>query len=146
MTEPVLSRVAEARTFLSKLWKLAAPYWWAEARARSVSARFRIAMAERWIARGLLLVVIFGTSSLVYLSKLFNDWNGRFYNALAGQECGGVLGRDSLLRRSWRSSSSSWRSTGSGCGSIWTIRWRQWLTGVYIADLARRQRPTIAWS
>ena len=30
MPEPVLSRVAEARTFLSKLWKLASPYWWAE--------------------------------------------------------------------------------------------------------------------
>ena len=41
MTEPVLSRVAEARTFLSKLWKLAAPYWWAEGTAEIGVGRFR---------------------------------------------------------------------------------------------------------
>ena len=81
MTEPVLSRVAEARTFLSKLWKLAAPYWWSEDNGEIGIGRFRVAMPERWIARGLLRVdFLLGVFS-VYLSKLFNDWNGRFFNA-----------------------------------------------------------------
>ena len=44
MPEPVLSRVAEARTFLGKVWKLAAPYWWAEGTARD---RDRLGSASR---------------------------------------------------------------------------------------------------
>ncbi len=94
MTEPVLSRVAEARSFLSQLWKLAAPYWWcARATARSGSG-VPDAMAERWIARGLLLVIHSSAVFSVYLSKLFNDWNGRFFNALQEKNAAAFWVRD----------------------------------------------------
>src|SRR4051812_49420077 len=82
MPEPVLSRVAEARTFLSKLWTLASPYWWAGGSGEMAIGRYRVAMAERWIARGLLVIILFFSIFTVYLNKLFNDWYGRFYNAL----------------------------------------------------------------
>ena len=83
MTEPVLSRVASARGFFNQLWKLAAPYWWCDDVGidRSVLG-VRLRIPERWIARGLLLVIIGMAVFLVYLSKLLNDWNGRFFNAL----------------------------------------------------------------
>ena len=130
MTEPVLSRVAEARTFLSKLWKLASPYWWAEGKGEIGIGRFRVAMAERWIARGLLLVVLFFGIFSVYLSKLFNDWYGRFYNALQEKDAAtfwveiryfSILAFVAIIAAVYR---------------IWLrqyleIRWRRWLTGVY---------------
>ena len=61
------SRLAAAHTFLAKLWKLTAPYFWSE---------------ERWSARGLLAIVVGSGFVLVYITKLLNDWNARFFNAL----------------------------------------------------------------
>jgi len=58
---------AADRGFLSSVWRLAKPYWNSE---------------ERWIARGLLAVVIGLNLGQVYVSVLFNDWYGRFYDAL----------------------------------------------------------------
>jgi putative ATP-binding cassette transporter len=130
MSEPVLSRVAEARSFLGKLWKLAAPYWWAEGTGEIGIGRLRVAMAERWIARGLLLVVLFLGIFGVYLSKLFNDWYGRFYNALEDKNAEAfwveirwfaILAFTHIIVFVYR---------------IWLrqyleIRWRRWLTGVY---------------
>jgi putative ATP-binding cassette transporter len=130
MTEPVLSRVAEARTFLNKLWKLSAPYWWAEGTTEVGVGRFRAVMAERWVARGLLVVILFLSIFSVYLSKLFNDWYGRFYNALQDKDAAafwveirffGLLAFIYIVVAVYR---------------IWLrqylqIRWRRWLTGVY---------------
>jgi vitamin B12/bleomycin/antimicrobial peptide transport system ATP-binding/permease protein len=130
MTEAVLSRVAEARSFFSKLWKLAAPYWWAEGTGEIGAGRFRVAMAERWIARGLLLIVLFLGIFSVYLSKLFNDWYGRFYNALQDKDAAAfwveirwfsILAFIYIIVYVYR---------------IWLrqyleIRWRRWLTGIY---------------
>ena len=118
MTEPVLSRVAEARTFLSKLWKLAAPYWWADGTAEIGIGAFRVGVAERWIARGLLLIILFLNVFLVYLSTSCSTTG----TAASSMRCR-TRTREAFWAEMrffgflWRSSSSSWRSTGSGCAS-----------------------------
>jgi putative ATP-binding cassette transporter len=56
-----------ARTFLGNVWKLAAPYWRSEEKARA------------WT---LLVAIVVLSLSTVYLLVLLNDWNRRFFNAL----------------------------------------------------------------
>lgn len=115
MAEAVLSRVAEARSFLSKLWKLAAPYWWSD---------------ERWFARGMLALIVALNIFSVYLLKLFNDWNGRFFNSLQdkNQEAFyselkyfGVLVAVFIVNAMYR----VWLR------QLLQLRWRQWLTKEY---------------
>src|SRR5918994_443651 len=67
MTRKLSSRLAAAHGFLAKLWKLTAPYFWSE---------------ERWSARLLLAIVVGSGVFLVYLAKLLNEGNARFFNAL----------------------------------------------------------------
>ncbi|MFO1039315.1 MAG: ABC transporter ATP-binding protein/permease [Geminicoccaceae bacterium] len=115
MQQPVLTRVAETRSFLGKVWKLAAPYWWSE---------------ERWSARGLLAIILGFTFFQVYLLKLYNDWSARFYNALQEKQVD-VFWSElryfvilvaifivSAMYRTW-------------FRQLLTIRWRRWLTEVY---------------
>lgn len=130
MSAPVLSRVAEARTFFAKLWKLAAPYWWAEGSAEVGVGWLRFAVPERWLARGLLVLILFLNIFIVYVNKLFNDWYGRFYNSLQDKNAEAfwvemkyfaVLAIVYIVVAVYR---------------LWLrqflqIRWRQWLTGVY---------------
>jgi putative ATP-binding cassette transporter len=115
MTEPVLSRVAQTRGFLAQLWKLAAPYWWSE---------------ERWVARGLLALIIGLSVFSVYLLKLYNDWYARFYNALQEKNAEAFWGELTYfavlvavfivvsMYRVW-------------LRQYLSIRWRRWLTDVY---------------
>jgi putative ATP-binding cassette transporter len=115
MTEPVLSRVAQTRGFLAQLWKLAAPYWWSE---------------ERWVARGLLALIIGLSIFSVYLLKLYNDWNARFFNALQEKNAEAFLSELTYfavlaaifivvsMYRVW-------------LRQYLAIRWRRWLTDVY---------------
>jgi putative ATP-binding cassette transporter len=63
-TEIVIPRRGK---FLKKLWALTWPYFWSE---------------EKWIALGLLGVIVVMTLGLVYFDVLFNFWNNDFYNAL----------------------------------------------------------------
>ena len=111
-------RLAAAHGFLAKLWKLSAPYFWSE---------------ERWSARGLLAIVVGSSVVLVYILKLINDWNARFFNALQDKNIDAfwaelryfaVLAFAYILISVYR---------------LWfrqmlQIRWRRWLTGVYIRD------------
>jgi putative ATP-binding cassette transporter len=59
--------LANARTFLGNVWKLAAPYWRSEEKARA------------WT---LLVAIVVLSLSTVYLLVLLNDWNRQFFNAL----------------------------------------------------------------
>ncbi|MEK0081696.1 ABC transporter ATP-binding protein/permease [Benzoatithermus flavus] len=128
MTNPVISRVADARGFLSQLWRLTAPYWWSE---------------ERWLARGLLAVIIGMSVFLVWLSKLLNDWNRAFFDALQNKDAASFW----KLLISFESLSDFFFSfTGLvfiyivvAVYRMWlrqylTIRWRRWLTHVYFGD------------
>jgi putative ATP-binding cassette transporter len=123
MTRKLSSRLAAAHGFLAKLWKLTAPYFWSE---------------ERWSARGLLAIVIGGNVFLVYLAKLLNEWNARFFNALEDKNVEAfwvelryfvILALILIVVAVYR---------------LWfrqmlQIRWRRWLTAVYYRDwLAER--------
>ena len=55
------------RPFLTALWRLTRPYWFSE---------------ERWIARGLLTLVIDLNLGDVATSVWYNSWNADFFNAL----------------------------------------------------------------
>jgi putative ATP-binding cassette transporter len=61
------SVLIDARTFLGNVWKLAAPYWRSEEKARA------------WT---LLVAIVVLSLSTVYLLVLLNDWNRQFFNAL----------------------------------------------------------------
>ena len=48
-------RVSETRSFLGKVWRLAAPYWWcSEVGIDRTVLGFHLRIPERWIARELL--------------------------------------------------------------------------------------------
>ena len=128
MTAPVITRVAAARGLLTKVWKLAAPYWWSE---------------DRWVARGLLAVIIGMNVFLVWLSKLLNEWNGDFFNALQEKNSAAFW----KLLISFESFGAFFFSFAGlvfifivvAVYRVWlrqllTIRWRRWLTNVYFGD------------
>jgi vitamin B12/bleomycin/antimicrobial peptide transport system ATP-binding/permease protein len=123
MTTKLSTRLTAAHGFVAKLWKLAAPYFWSE---------------ERWSARALLVIVIGSGVLLVYLAKLLNEWNARFFNALEDKNVDAfwaelryfvVIALVFIVVAVYR---------------LWfrqmlQIRWRRWLTGVYYRDwLAER--------
>lgn len=55
------------RTDWRAVWQLLKPYWVSD---------------EKWMARGLLVVIVALALGMVYLDVLFNSWNRDFYNAL----------------------------------------------------------------
>jgi putative ATP-binding cassette transporter len=129
----MIERIAAARVFLRKLWALARPYWFAQERQRIELWGFSVTMSEAWIARGLLGLII-GLSVLsVYMAKLFNDWNARFYNALQDRNAEVfwyeltywiVLAAIFITVAVYRLYLSQ----------LLTIRWRRWLSEVYFRD------------
>jgi vitamin B12/bleomycin/antimicrobial peptide transport system ATP-binding/permease protein len=123
MTSKLSTRLAAAHGFVAKLWKLTAPYFWSE---------------ERWSARALLATVVGSGVLLVYLAKLLNEWNARFFNALEDKNVDAfwaelryfvVIALIFIVVAVYR---------------LWfrqmlQIRWRRWLTAVYYRDwLAER--------
>jgi putative ATP-binding cassette transporter len=133
MIDRFLTRMASARTFAGKLWDLTRPYWsareWQTVRLPGFSFRAR----ECWIARALLAVIIAASVFSVYISKLINAWNARFFNAL--QERNAEVFWSELttwvvlvallivavVYRVWMV-------------QLLTIRWRRWLSRVYFHD------------
>lgn len=131
MTESVLNRVASARGFFSQLWKLTAPYWWCEDVGidRTILG-VRLRIPEKWIARGLLLVIIGMAVFLVFLSKQLNDWNARFFNALQEKN------EAAFYAELWVWAELVFIFIVIAVYRLWlrqllVIRWRRWLTGVY---------------
>ena len=121
MTIPFIGAVD--RGFFSNVWRLIKPYWNSE---------------EKWIARGLLAVVVGLNLAQVFVSVLFNDWYGRFYDALQ-----------------LKNEPKFWHEmlvfTGLAAAAIiigvyqyylqqdLMIRWRRWLTNRYLGNwLANR--------
>jgi len=116
MTLPLIGAVD--RGFFASVWRLIKPYWNSE---------------EKWIARGLLTVVVCLNLGQVYLNVKFNDWYGRFYDALQQKQLSlfwhellvfGLLAGafivvgvyEYYLRQSLE------------------IRWRRWLTNRYLTN------------
>jgi putative ATP-binding cassette transporter len=112
---------------------LTRPYWYAEERQQIGLLGLSVSVKECWIARGLLAASIGLSVLIVYISKLINSWNARFFNAL--QE---------------HNSEVFWSELGywvvlvalfivAVVYRVWlmqllTIRWRRWLSQVYFRD------------
>ena len=132
-------RIAETRGFLGKVWRLAAPYWRAEEIGFDrIILGVRIRIRERWIARGLLAVIIGMAVGMVYLSKLFNDWYGRFYDALQNKDAPAFWAE----MRTWVVLVAIYLVVA--VYRLWlrqmlTIRWRRWLTSAYVNDWLRHR-------
>jgi putative ATP-binding cassette transporter len=133
MIDRFLTRIAGARSFAGKLWVLTRPYWFAEERQRIGLWGFSVSVKECWIARGLLAASIALSVLIVYISKLINSWNARFFNALQERnaevfwsELGlwvvlVALFIVAVVYRTWLM-------------QLLTIRWRRWLSQVYFRD------------
>jgi putative ATP-binding cassette transporter len=130
----VVARMAETRSFIGKVWRLAAPYWWAEeAGIDRVILGVRVRVPERWMARGLLAIIVGMAVFLVWLSKELNAWNARFFNALqekdeaafwAELQFWAILVFTFIVIAVYR----LWLR------QLLIIRWRRWLTDVYFRD------------
>ena len=133
MIDRFLTRIADARTFLGKLWVLTRPYWFSAERETIHILGRGFTMKEAWIARGLLGLILGLSVLIVYLSKLINDWNARFFNALQDRNADAfrieliywvilaVFFIVAVVYRQWLTQYLS-------------IRWRRWLSEVYFRD------------
>jgi putative ATP-binding cassette transporter len=66
-----LQRLRTARAFGGKLWVLIRPFWVSE---------------ERWVARGLLALVVALNLGIVLVNVLLNNWNRVFFDALQNRD------------------------------------------------------------
>ena len=129
----MMQRIAATRAFFRKLWALARPYWFAGDRQRLEFWGFSITISEAWIARGLLALIITLSILNVYMSKLFNDWNARFYNALQDKNAE-VFWAELLY---WIILAAIYITVAVYrlyLSQLLTIRWRRWLSEVYFND------------
>lgn len=124
-----IERLAVARSFFAKLWRLTRPYF--------------VDSDERGLACGILAVLIGMNVFLVWLLKELNDWNARFFDALQDKDAASFW----RLLLSFESFGDFFFSfTGLvlvyivvAVYRLWlrqylTIRWRRWLTHVYCRD------------
>jgi vitamin B12/bleomycin/antimicrobial peptide transport system ATP-binding/permease protein len=116
MTLPLIG--AADRGFFASLWRLAKPYWNSE---------------EKWIARGLLVVVIGLNLGQVFLNVQFNSWYGRFYDALQEKKLA-VFWHEILV---FLFLATCWVAVGVYeyyLRNSLEIRWRRWLTKRYLKN------------
>lgn len=110
-------------SFARDVWSLILPYWQSE---------------ERWIARGLLAVIVALNLGLVYLNVLFNDWNGAFYNALQDKDWDAFT--EQLFRFSWLAALFIIVAVYQlYLNQMLQIRWRRWLVDKFTADWLRHR-------
>jgi ABC-type uncharacterized transport system fused permease/ATPase subunit len=138
------ARLVTTATFLGKLWRLTVPYWWTQETADVRILGRVLRVPERWIARALLAVVLSLNVIIVWILKLANDWNARFYNALEQKNVDAFWGelRYFVVIATLFILVAVYR--------LWfrqmlQIRWRRWLTDTYYREWLRTG-PTTAWS
>ncbi len=133
MIDNFLRRMAAARGFLAKLWALAKPYWFATDRAEFRILGFSFSIREGWLGRGILILIFVLNILMVYMLKLLNDWNGRFFDAIQAKNATAfqheveywiVLVAIFIFIAVY----AQWFQ------QFLTIRWRRWLTHVYFRD------------
>jgi putative ATP-binding cassette transporter len=116
MTLPLIGAVE--RGFFSNVWRLVKPYWNSE---------------EKWIARGLLVVVIGLNLGQVFLNVQFNSWYGRFYDALQQKNLA-IFWHEILV---FLFLATCWVAVGVYeyyLRNSLEIRWRRWLTRRYLRN------------
>src|ERR1700736_122829 len=108
--------MARLHRLLREAWAMAAPYWRSE---------------DRWVARGLLVVVVALNLGIVYLNVLLNQWNNGFYNAL--QDKNYAVFVHQLVRFSWLAGLYIIVAVYQlYLNQMLQIRWRRWLTERYL--------------
>jgi putative ATP-binding cassette transporter len=107
-----------ARSFLGKVWNLAAPYWRSE---------------EKWTAWGLLGAIVTISLGLVYMLVLLNDWQRDFFNAIQEKQSEDFFAL--LLYFSFLAAvfivASIYRTY---LQQMLEMRWRIWLSKQYLGD------------
>ncbi len=114
---------AAHRSFLAGLWRLTKPYWNAE---------------ERWIARGLLAVIVGLNFGDVATSVWYNYWNQAFFNAIQDKN-EARFWHEMLIFCPLATISIVIDVYRTYLMQMLTIRWRRWLTDRYLGNwLANR--------
>jgi putative ATP-binding cassette transporter len=106
------------RSFLRDLWQLTRPYWSSE---------------EKWVARGLLAVVVALDLGTVFVTVELNHWQAAFYNSLENKdqaEFMQLLGKFSLLAGAF----IVMAVYQTYLTQMLQIKWRRWLTERYLAQ------------
>jgi putative ATP-binding cassette transporter len=111
------------RPFLTALWRLTRPYWFSE---------------ERWVARGLLALVIALNLGDVATSVWYNSWNADFFNAFQDKSLA-AFWREMLIFLPLAVISIVIDVYRYYVVQLLVIRWRRWLTNRYLSEwLSRR--------
>ncbi len=97
--------------FWHDLWRLISPYWFGE---------------RRWVARGLLGLLVAINLGLVGINVLFNEWYGRFYNALQELDYP-VFQREILVFGGLATIYIGVQILRIYMNQMLTIQWRSWL-------------------
>jgi putative ATP-binding cassette transporter len=112
------------------------PYWSTQETGVVRILNRSLRVPERWIARALLAVVLFLNVIIVWILKLANDWNARFYNALEQKNVDAFWGelRYFVVIATLFILVAVYR--------LWfrqmlQIRWRRWLTDTYYREWLR---------
>jgi putative ATP-binding cassette transporter len=104
--------IPQRSLFLRKLWALSWPYYWSE---------------EKWIARGLLLVIVALSLGIVYVNVLITYWYNDFYNALQNKDVHAFwyqIGKFSILATVYIVVAVYY----TYLQQMLQIRWRRWMT------------------
>lgn len=109
--------------FWHDLWRLISPYWFGD---------------RRWVARGLLGLLVAINLGLVGINVLFNEWYGRFYNALQELDYP-VFQREILFFGGLATIYIGVQILRIYMNQMLTIKWRSWLVerflGRYMSEL-----------
>jgi putative ATP-binding cassette transporter len=121
-----------ARTQLSAMWQLAAPYFRArEESTVHVGPLGAWTVKEGWVGRALLAAVITAECAQVCLTVWFNYWNAHFFDALQNKDLPvfwqqliifAVIGASFMLVSVYQLYLNQWLQ----------IRWRRWMTHAYL--------------
>lgn len=105
------------RSFVADIWSLARPYWVSE---------------EKWVARGLLALVVGLSLGSIYIAVLVNHWNAAFYNALQAFDATEFF-RQLLIFLGLTAANVVCAVYQVYLGQMLQIRWRRWLTESFLA-------------
>lgn len=105
------------RSFVTDIWSLARPYWVSE---------------DRWVARGLLAVLVALTLASIYVSVLVNQWNAAFYNALQRFDAAEFF-RQLLIFTALTGANVVCAVYQLYLTQMLQMRWRRWLTESFLA-------------
>jgi vitamin B12/bleomycin/antimicrobial peptide transport system ATP-binding/permease protein len=112
-----------SRSFVADIWSLARPYWVSE---------------ERWVARGLLALLVALSLGSIYISVLVNHWNAAFYNALQQFDAAEFF-RQLLIFLMLTIANVVCAVYQVYLNQMLQIRWRRWLTESFLAAWLKNQ-------